>query len=300
MLTLFFPLALVFAGVALWVPDAFVWARPHLALLLGVIMFGMGLTLTVDDLRRTARRLPLALLGVALQYTVMPLAAFVVGISLQLPDELLAGFVLLGACPGGTASNLIAYLARADIGLSVAMTMLSTLLAPLLTPLAVELLVGARIEVAVGPMMLALAKIVLLPVIGGIVVRLLFGMRLAPVLFVFPYLSMLTIVFVIAVVVALNQTTVLALPWVVMLGVIAHNALGLSTGYGLARLLTRDRAAARTIAIEVGMQNSGLAASLAASFFGATAALPGALFSLWHNLSGVALARHWRGRRPAP
>ncbi|WOO43025.1 bile acid:sodium symporter family protein [Rubellicoccus peritrichatus] len=296
MLRIFFPSALIFSVLALILPNGFTWALPWIGTLLGIIMFGMGLTLTPENFRDVWKHKHLVLAGLAAQFTIMPLVALGLSEMLALAPAVTIGMVLVGSCPGGTASNVITYLARGNVALSVTLTMCSTLAAPLLTPLLIALLVGERIDVPIGSMMWAVSKIVLFPVIMGLIVRKVMGDRLKGVIRVFPYLSMFTIVFVIAIVIAKNQSTILALPWLIALAVVFHNAVGLAAGYGWGKILKANETDCRTLAIEVGMQNSGLAAALATKFFTPIAALPGAIFSLWHNLSGVALASWWSER----
>jgi len=297
-ITTLFPLwALLFSVLAYWQPELFAAARPAIVPLLGIVMFGMGMTLTWQDFALVLRKPARIGLGVALQYLVMPLAAWGIGLGLGLSPALLAGLVLVGASPGGTASNVVCYLARGDVALSITLTTASTLLAVVMTPLLTWLYVGERVPVPVMDMLVSIVKIVLLPVTAGIVVNTLFGRRLAPIKHLFPLLSVAAIVVIIAIIVALNRDNLAAMGAVVALAVALHNATGLTVGYVLGRLLTGDERTARTLAIEVGMQNSGLAVALAVKYFSVAAALPGALFSVWHNLSGSLLAALW-SRRP--
>jgi len=297
-ITTLFPLwALLFSVLAYWQPELFAAARPAIVPLLGIVMFGMGMTLTWQDFALVLRKPARIGLGVALQYLVMPLAAWGIGLGLGLSPALLAGLVLVGASPGGTASNVVCYLARGDVALSITLTTASTLLAVVMTPLLTWLYVGERVPVPVMDMLVSIVKIVLLPVAAGIVVNTLFGRRLAPIKHLFPLLSVAAIVVIIAIIVALNRDNLAAMGAVVALAVALHNATGLTVGYVLGRLLTGDERTARTLAIEVGMQNSGLAVALAVKYFSVAAALPGALFSVWHNLSGSLLAALW-SRRP--
>jgi len=293
---LFLPTALVMSATALAVPSAFVWAKPSIVWLLGVIMFGMGLTLEVEDFRRVWAHRRLVWAGVALQYTLMPLLAIGFGTLLGLPNEFIVGMVLVGACPGGTASNVIVYLAGANIALSVCMTLVSTVLSPILTPLWVHGLVSETVDVNMWAMMKSVFWIVIFPIADGIVLRRFLVGRIDSVLKFFPMVSMIAISFVIGIIVALNQAMLLTFPWLVMLAVVLHNVSGLACGYVAAGWLNCSEEDRRTLAIEVGMQNSGLGVSLATSFFSSATALPGAIFSLWHNLSGIALAGFWRAR----
>jgi BASS family bile acid:Na+ symporter len=217
-----------------------------------------------------------------------------------LPAALMAGMVLVGASPGGTASNVICYLARGDVALSVILTSVSTLLAPLLTPALTWLYAGERVPVPAWDMVLSTAQVVLGPVALGLLARRLLGARGEVLQRVFPLVSVLAIVLIIAIIVALNQGRLGALGPAVLAAVVLHNGVGLAAGYGIARLAGLDAVRARTLGIEVGMQNSGLAVALAVKYFPAAAALPGAVFSIWHNLSGAALAAWWSRRGPSP
>lgn len=298
MITTLFPLwALLAALLALWQPAPFVAAKPLIVPLLGLVMFGMGMTLTWQCFGAVLRQPSRIGLGLALQYLVMPLAAWAVALALGLPPALMAGLVLVGASPGGTASNLVCYLARGDLALSITLTTASTLLAILATPFLTWLYVGERVPVPVASMLLSIVEIVLLPVAVGMLINSLFGHRLTRLQPLYPVISVLAIVLIIAIVVGLNRENLAATGLFVAVAVMLHNGIGLAAGYGLGRLITGDERTARTLAIEVGMQNSGLAVALAVKYFSAAAALPGALFSVWHNLSGSLLAAWW-SRRP--
>ncbi|MEM7120748.1 MAG: bile acid:sodium symporter family protein [Pseudomonadota bacterium] len=298
-ITALFPLWAVIACIAAYLsPDTFASLRWAIVPLLAVIMFGMGLTLTPADFLRVATRPLVVVLGMALQFIAMPLAAFVIGLALGLEPMLLAGFVLLGASPGGTASNVICYLARGDVALSVSLTTVSTLLAVLLTPSLTWLYVGEAVDVAVGAMLLSVLKIVVAPVMLGVLINTFLGRFLRPAVAVFPLISVAAIVLAIAVVVALSADRIPQIGFLILIGVVLHNLIGLLAGYGGGVLFGQDRTTCRTLSIEVGMQNSGLALALATQFFSAAAALPAAVFSVWHNLSGAALAAWW-SRRPA-
>src|SRR5699024_6313321 len=256
--------------------------------------FGMGLTLTVPDFALVARRpLPVLIGGVA-QFVIMPLIGLGVSVALQLPAELAAGVILVGCAPGGTSSNVITYLSRADTALSVTMTSISTLLAPLLTPVLTLMLAGQYMHVDAADMALTIVKIVLLPVIGGLVVRVLLSRLVNRILPVLPWISVIAISLVVAAGVANSAEQLVAAGLLGLLAGVLHNGLGYLLGYGAARLLRRPVRSARTLSIEVGMQNSGLAAGLATQYFSPVAALPGAVFSIWHNLSGAMLAAAYR------
>lgn len=291
----FAPAALIVSILAYCMPAGFVWMKPHIPLLLGAIMFGMGMTLTMADFVRVARRPRLLLAGTAAQFLVMPLLGYLIGVLLGLPPQMTAGVVLLGACPGGTASNVISFLARADVGLSVSLTLVSTLLAPLMTPWLTWFYVHQTVNVDVIKLMGEVCYIVLIPVLGGLAVKTFLQGRVRTAMEWFPLVSTVIIVLVIGCVVGLNQKNIREMSMWVALAVALHNGGGLAMGYFAGWIVGADSAARRTLAIEVGMQNSGLAVALSlnSAAFGPLAALPAALFSLWHNITGAILASSW-------
>jgi len=290
----FIPITAALCAVALIHPPSFTWIKPHIPLFLGVIMFGMGLTLEFGDFRAILGKWRLVGFGVGMQYAVMPVLAVLISMALGLSPEATVGMVLVGSCPGGTASNVVAYLARANVPLSVTLTLASTCLAPILTPAIVYLILEQRVEMDFWGMVASVFWIVVFPLVDGLILRRLFRRRLEPWLRYFPSLSIVVIAMLIACIMGLNQATLLALPLLVFLAVVLHNGLGLAAGYSLARLARCSRRDARTLAIEVGMQNSGLGVALAVAHFTPLSALPGALFSLWHNVTGVFMAKRWR------
>ena len=296
-ITSLFPLWAVLLSLSayLW-PDYFAGMKPAIVPLLGVVMFGMGMTLTWGNFAEVLQRPKVILIGLLLQYLLMPLAAWVIGTLLGLSTPLLVGLVLVGACPGGTASNVICYLARGDVALSITLTTCATLLAVLATPALTWLYVGQQVPVPVPQMLWSVAKIVLLPVAAGVVVNSLAGSYLKRAKPLFPLISVAAIVVIIAIVVALNRDNLANMGLVVAVAVVLHNATGLAGGYWITRVLGWEERICRTIAIEVGMQNSGLGVALAVKYFSTIAAVPGALFSIWHNLSGSLLAGYWSRR----
>lgn len=262
------------------------WVNP----LLGVVMFSMGLTLKPVDFALVAKRPLPVLIGVVAQFVIMPITALIVVWVLQLPAEIAAGVILVGCAPGGTSSNVVSYLARGDVALSVTMTSISTLLAPLLTPLLTLWLAGQYMPLNAGSMALSIVQVVLVPVLGGLVLRLILPKLIEKLLPVLPWISVISISMIVAIVVAGSRDKILEAGLLVLAAVIIHNTLGYLLGYTAARLTGQPVAARRTTAVEVGMQNSGLAAGLAAQYMSPLAALPGAIFSVWHNLSGALLA----------
>ncbi|MBQ1081940.1 bile acid:sodium symporter family protein [Nocardiopsis sp. B62] len=292
---------LVLAGavVGLLVPEQTSLITPHVSLLLGVIMFCMGLTMRPQDFAVVARHPKAVLLGVAAQYTVMPLLGWGIAHAFGLPPLLVVGMILVGASPGGTASNVIVYLARGDVALSVAMTSISTMLAPFITPLLVLGLAGSTLPISAGDLFLSILQVVLLPVVGGLLLRLFADRYVVPILPLMPLVSVTGIVLVVSGVVGANSDAVLTTGLLLALAVILHNTLGLFLGYLVGYFGRLPDSARRAVSVEVGMQNSGLAASLATTHFEPIAALPGALFSVWHNLSGAAVATFWARRAPS-
>ncbi len=287
-------LAILFAIIATLFPEWFTPLSGWILPLLGLIMFTMGMTLRVADFSRVLKMPTVVLIGVSMQFLLMPLFGWILALAFSLPPLIAAGLILVGSCPGGTASNVICFLSKGDVALSVTLTAISTLLAFLATPFLTWLYVGENIDVPILNMLLTILKIVLLPVLAGVVINTYLSDHLDRFKPVLPVLSVLAIVIVIAIVTALNANNFMQLTWVIIIAVMLHNLLGLAAGYFLTRAMGYDIQTARTIAIEVGMQNSGLGTALAVKYFGATSALPGALFSVWHNVSGAFLAHYWR------
>lgn len=286
-----FPLIILGALVGgLIFPDAAAPLLSGVNYALMVIMFGMGLTLTLPDFAVVARRPWPIILGVLLQFIVMPLSALFVTWAFHLDPALAVGVILVGCAPGGTASNVVAYLAKGDVALSVAMTSVSTLLSPLVTPILTKYLAGQYMPVDAPAMAKSIMMIVFIPVVLGLIVRRLMPRFVATVLPALPWMSVLGISYAVLGLVGASSERILSGGLLVLAVVIVHNALGLGLGYGVARISGVGESAARTTAIEVGMQNSGLAAGLGAQYFTPEAAVPGAIFSVWHNVSGSALA----------
>ena len=293
-------LVLVSAILALAFPEVVGHLKPSLINpLLGVIMFGMGLTLKVEDFRVVFTRPKDVLVGCLAQFTVMPLLAFALSRLFGLDEALTIGVILVGCCPGGTASNVITYLAKGDLALSVGMTATSTLLAPLLTPLLVLLLVGETVDVNVVGMLLSILWVVILPIVLGLLVKRLLPKATEQATAYLPAVSTIAICLIVMIVIAANAHKLLAGGWIVILVVMLHNILGLTVGYLIGLLLKMTPAKRRAISVEVGMQNSGLASSLATLHFAAfpMATVPGAVFSVWHNISGAIVARLFARRK---
>ena len=287
-------LLLVLSTAAWFWPALFVPLKPAIVPGLGIIMFAMGTTLSPGQIAAVMVRPRWLVIGVVLQFMIMPLVAWGLAISLNLSAALAAGLILVGSCPGGTASNLMVYLSRGNLALSVAMTAMSTLLAPLATPWLTHWLVGERVEIPVREIFYSMAAVVLLPVALGMVARAVFKRWMAGVERMLPLVSLVVIGLIVATVVALSRDNLTLLAPTVILAVMLHNGFGLLLGYGAALAAGAGLAERRAIALEVGMQNSGLAAALAIKFLPMAAALPAAAFSLWHNLSALGLIAVWR------
>jgi len=297
-LTKLFPiLAIAVAATGALRPDSFVAAQFMIIPLLASIMFMMGLTLTRDDAQRIARDPRPVAVGIALQFLLMPILALTLAKLLQLSTPLTVGMVLVGSCAGGTASNVICFLARGDVALSVSMTFVSTLIGVVATPLLSQFYLAEQVAVDELAMIESLLQIVFVPVISGICFRAVLPRLSAALQPALPLISVICILLIIGIVVALNAPQLRGIGPLIVLAVILHNALGIAGGFTLSRLFGFDLKQSQTIAIEVGMQNSGLAAALSLQFFSATAALPATLFSIWHNISGALLAGHWGRQR---
>ncbi len=294
MVTQLFPLwALLLSVTAYTSPDLFVGLKGAIVPLLTVIMLAMGLTLRPQDFTSVLNKLPVVGIGLVLQFSVMPAAALAISLLMGFDSELTVGMVLVGAVAGGTASNVMCYLAKGDVALSITMTAMSTLVGVVATPFIVELLVGQSVDVPVGAMLLSLVKIVLAPVVIGVIANVLFQSALEKIQSLLPLVSMLAIVTIIAIVVALNAEKLSTIGPLVAIAVIVHNSLGLIFGFYVPKLLGFDAKTCRTVALEVGLQNSGLATALAMKFFTPAAAIAGTIFSVWHNLSGSLMAVFW-------
>lgn len=294
-----FPVWAIFgAAVAMLVPHWLVPLQAIIAPLLGLVMFGMGITLRGRHFLLVLQRPFAVLLGVSLQFLLMPLAGWLLAKALGLPPQLVVGVVLVGCSPGGTASNVICYLANGDVALSITLTVISTLLALLATPALTLLYAGQLVPVPVLDMLSSILQIIIVPVVLGLILNHYLPRQISILQNLFQAVSVVAIVIIIAIIVALNHTQLAEISLALVAAVLLHNCAGLLGGYWLPRWLGRDERECRTLAIEVGMQNSGLAVALAVKYFSVAAALPGALFSICHNLSGALVAARWSRRSP--
>lgn len=291
-----------FAFIAAQFPDTFKQFVPWIPYLLGIVMLGMGLTLTFKDFAEVTKNPKAAILGVIAQFVVMPSIAFVLAKAFQLPPDLAIGVILVGSCPGGTSSNVMTYLAKGNTALSVACTTVSTLLAPLLTPAVFYIFASEWLEIDAGAMFVSVLKMVLLPIFIGVVIRSIFKQKIEQFSQTMPLISVFAIVLIVTAVVSVSKDRIIESGLLIFLVVVLHNGLGYLIGYLIGRVFKLPIADSKTIAIEVGMQNSGLGAALAALHFKANPliAVPSAVFSFWHNISGPILAMIFAAMKNQP
>ncbi|WP_347723947.1 bile acid:sodium symporter family protein [Lysinibacillus capsici] len=288
------------AVMAFIAPEPFLIFGGYITILLGIVMFGMGLTLKAVDFKLVITNPVPVIIGVCAQYVIMPLSAFLIAYIMNLPAELAAGLVLLGSVPGGTASNVMVYLAKGNVPLSITMTSFSTLLAPIATPLILLLLAGKWMPVDPIAMFTSIIQVIIIPIILGIVIRRVVPQIVEKSINVIPLISVVAIMIIVSAVVAGNVDTIASAGSIIFAAVVLHNAFGLLFGYITARVLGLDESNRRAISIEVGMQNSGLGVALATAHFGPLAALPSVLGAVWHNISGPILATYWSKKPEKP
>ncbi len=281
------------AMLALFVPQSCLWIQTGwVNYLLMTVMFGMGLTMKTSDFTVVFSRPKDVIIGCVSQFLIMPLLAFLLGRLFGLDDELMVGVILVGTCPGGTSSNVITYLSDGDVALSVGMTSVNTLLAPFLTPALTYLFLKTSVNVDVLAMFLSIIKVVIVPIGLGIIINRFFGKFTQKAKDILPSVSVIAICLIVAAIVSHNSAKILSTGAVIFAVVILHNILGYLCGYGIGKVFKMDIARKKAVAVEIGMQNSGLATTLAGSAFPdmSMATVPGAVFSVWHNISGAMLA----------
>lgn len=290
-------LVIIAAAIGLFKPKLFLWVVPKVSLLLGIIMFGMGMTLKKGDFKEVFTRPKDVFIGVAAHYILMPSIAYILCILFKLPKELAVGAILVGCCPSGTASNVVCYLAKGDLALSVSIGAVSTLLAPLFMPLLILLLAGKWVSIPVVSLFIEIAKIVILPIVLGVIVNTIFGQKVEKATKALPLVSTIAIVLIVGGVVGANSKRLLSTAAMAIGVVVLHNLCGFLFGYLAGRVLGMEESKRRAVSLEVGMQNSALGVSLAMSFFSPAAAIPAAIFSVWHNISGPSLATFWSNKQ---
>ncbi|WP_028508813.1 bile acid:sodium symporter family protein [Ruminococcus sp. NK3A76] len=286
-------IVLAVAAVSLFLPGSALWVQTTwINYLLMAVMFGMGLTLKKDDLKCVFTDPKGIIIGCIAQFTIMPTLAFCLGKVFALDTALLVGVILVGTCPGGTSSNVITYLSKGDVALSVGMTSVNTLLAPLLTPAVTYLFLNTSVKVDIKSMVISIVQVVIIPILLGLVINMFFSKFTESAAKALPLVSVTAICLIIASVVSHNSEKILTTGAIVFVVVILHNLLGYLCGYAVGKLIKADLPRTKALSVEIGMQNSGLATSLAGTAFPdlAMATVPGAIFSVWHNISGAVLA----------
>lgn len=290
-------IVIIVTATALFFPVTFSWTVSKVTILLGIVMLGMGMTLKVEDFKFILQNPRNVLIGAIAQFTIMPLTAFLITKIFLFPPEIAAGIILVGACPGGTSSNVMTFLAKGDLALSISMTMTTTILSPLVTPALMFLFAGEWLEISFYSMMISIFQVVVIPIFLGIFINAMFGKKLKNFLEYLPMISISAIILILGGVVAINSGKIFEVGLMILIAVVLHNLLGYFLGFVLAKSLKMEMSKAKAISIEVGMQNSGLATSLAIVHFGASAAIPGAIFSVWHNISGSLIANYFSEKR---
>jgi BASS family bile acid:Na+ symporter len=291
---------LLFAVLAFIAPAQFKWIAAYIVPLLGIIMFGMGLTLSKEDFREVFRRPWHVFIGCLGHFVIMPGLAWLLCKLLQLPPEIAVGVILVGCCPSGTASNVMTFLARGDVALSVAVSAITTLLAPIFTPALIYLLANQWLHVDAMAMFWSIVQVVLLPIALGVAAQALLRDKVKVAVGVLPLVSVIAIVAIVAAVVSASQARIASTGLLIFAVVVLHNGLGLLLGYLLGKVLGLPVAKRKALSLEVGMQNSGLGAALAAAHFSPLAAVPSAIFSVWHNISGGLVATLYQRFRDQP
>ena len=281
---------IVFSLIAYFSPQYFSWMTSYTTIFLA--MFGMGTSIDTRDFKKIIKNPKEVLIGSLAQFTIMPLLAWLLAITFHVNKDIALGIILVGSCPGGTASNVITHIAGGDVSMSVSMTILSTLLAPIVTPALVYLLAGRWVDVSIIAMFKSVVKVILLPVLLGISIKKINPTAVSKSKDVFPLISSLAIILIISGIIGANADKIAQSGLIVLVIVAIHNALGLLGGLLVAKLAKMDYDKATALAIEVGMQNSGLAIQLASVNFALNplATLPGAIFSIWHNIAGSIFA----------
>ena len=290
-------IVIAMAALALFVPSSVSFIKTsYVNTLLGVVMFGMGLTLKPSDFRVVLTHPKDVCIGAVAQFTIMPLVAWMLTRIFGLSPELAVGVILVGTCPGGTSSNVMTYLSNGDVALSLGMTAVSTVLAPVMTPLLTYLYAGQTVDVDMLSMFVSILQVMIVPIALGFVINRYFAATAERIAEFLPLISTLAIVAIVGAVVSANAAKIMSCGLLILAIVILHNVLGYVLGYCAACLMRMSTAKCRAVSIEVGMQNSGLATSLATVHFAQypLATIPGAVFSVWHNVSGAVMANIFR------
>ena len=291
---------ILFAVGCFFFPETFKQLAPWIVTLLAIIMFGMGLTISVDDFREVVKRPFDVGIGVVSQFLIMPLLAVLLTQIIPMSPEVAAGVILVGCCPGGTSSNVMTYLSKGDVALSVACTSVTTLAAPIVTPFLVWMFASQYLPVDAMAMFISIVKVVLVPLALGFALQKLAPGVVKAAVPALPLVSVVGIVLIVAAVVGASKGAIAQSGLLIFAVVVLHNGLGYLLGFFAARAFGLSLAKRKAIAIEVGMQNSGLGAALANAYFSPVAAVPSAIFSVWHNISGAFLANWFANRTELP
>lgn len=278
-------------------PNFFSDFQLFIPFLLGFVMFGMGMTIETENLKNTFKKPKPLIIGVILQYTLMPFLAFFLARYFSLEEELVLGFIILGSCPGGTASNIIAYLMNADVTLSISLTILSTALSCIFTPILIFFYAKTLIDIDIEQLINSTFWIIVFPLIDGIIVRKIFKRKVKYFIKFLPKFAEFVVAFIIGIIFSLNLENLDKVNVNFCFVIVLHNILGFSMAYFIAKAFLLDKAKQKTLAIEVGMQNSGLGVTLSIIHFNKIVALPSAIFSLWHNISAIILINFWRDKK---
>ena len=291
---------IIFACIAYNAPSYFTFLAPYISILLGIVMFGMGLTLRAKDFSEVFTRPLEVIIGILGQFIIMPLTAWGLCKVLGLSDEIAVGVILVGCCPGGTASNVMTYLGKGDVPLSVTVSSCTTVLAPIVTPALIYLFANQWVDVDPYGMFMSIVNIVILPIVAGVIINSFFGKFVRNVVVALPLISVFAIVAIVIAVVAVSQQKIAETGLIIFAVVVLHNGLGLALGYFLAKVCGMSVAKRKAISMEVGMQNSGLGVALAMAHFSPLSAVPSAIFSVWHNISGPILATIYANMKISP
>lgn len=286
-------LMIIFSGIAFFQPSWFTPFSPYITFLLGFVMFTMGLTLKTSDFKLVFTKPIPVIIGIVSQYTIMPSIAFLISIVLQLPPEIAAGLILLGSVPGGTSSNVMVYLAKGNLPLSITMTSVSTLIAPVMTPLLLLLLAGQWMPVDPITMFKSIIQVILIPIVLGIIVNKLVPSVTTKGASILPLISIVAIIMIVSSIIGANKDNIASAGITVFIAVLLHNGFGYLLGYFAGKLTKLPEQDRRAIAIEVGIQNAGLGVTLAAAHLSPFAALPSAFASAWQVVTGTFLAQFW-------
>ncbi|WP_419880939.1 bile acid:sodium symporter family protein [Peribacillus sp. B-H-3] len=281
---------LLAAILAYLFPGHFKGIGTYVVPLLGLVMFGMGLSLSAEDFKEVFKRPKEVALGVAGHFLIMPLLAFALSAGLNLPSEVAVGVILVGCCPSGTSSNVMVFLARGNVALAVSIASVSTLLAPIITPLLILLFASKWVDISIGSLFLSIVQVVIIPLALGFIIKKFFAKGAKGGQKAMPLVSVISIVLIVSAVVAGSQEQIAKTGWLIFAVVVLHNTLGFVLGFFFSRLCGMDLAKQKAVAMEVGMQNSGLGVAIASANFSPLAAVPSAIFSVWHNISGSVLA----------